>query len=143
MAIFSHPSVPLVITSAPEGPLIPEIAAVNSDSVSLLLGDTTVGQAVVAELQGTQTGTLYTIPSGKTFTGFITIIGSAHGSGGITVTDSNSVVQQRWSPTGTLSAVGPKVAQVTIAGGGGGNTLTVAVTGAASLISVSITGYIK
>ena len=142
MPTYSHPSVPLVVsTDQQEGAFTPELSQGVTASVEIAIGDPAAGLAVFVEQTGT--GVIYTVPAGKTFTGYITVIASASGAGVIKVADASSVVQQIWAPSAAVPAEGPQSAQVSIAGGGGGNALTVTESGAASIISVSIQGYVK
>ena len=101
--------------------------------------DQAAGAVVCAELK--TTGTLYTVPSGKTFYGALVILAAGPAGGNVTVTDANAVV---WASVGSPAPgpLTPSVIGVTIAGGGG-NALTVGDTGSGAPVSVLLAGYVK
>lgn len=97
--------------------------------------------AIVEELKGT--GTLFTVPANKTFYGVLVVIAAGAQAGTVTVTDANSVV---WADVngGDTSPIVPHIidCQNGIAGGSGGNALTVADSGSATVLSVLLAGYV-
>jgi len=98
------------------------------------------GLAVMAELQGA--GTLYTVPVGKTFTGLIYINAAATGAGSVTVSAATGGTVDALAFSKALPA-SASTSAVSIAGGGGGNVITVATSGSAGVNSVTLTGYVK
>lgn len=98
-----------------------------------------VGALVVAEVQAA--GVVYTVPSGKTFYGAISLMVGGAVVGTVSVTDASSVVWAKASGAGSAAIV-PSIVQVTIAGASG-NALTVAVAGGATLVSAMVAGYVK
>jgi hypothetical protein len=97
------------------------------------------GVAVVAELKGS--GSLYEVPAGKTFTGIAVLLVGAH-SGLVEIEDASSnVLHSAGGATG--QAVTPAITNITSAGGGEGNQLSVALASGAEVVSAVIAGYVR
>lgn len=123
----THPSLPIALSPV----------SANATTLQAQLGHT-AGALVAVESQGT-TGTLYTVPANKTFSGLVYIQGS--GSGTVTVSAATG---------GTLAAesVGavpntPAAVPVAVTGGGGGNAISLATSGNVSIVSVLLVGHVK
>lgn len=101
----------------------------------------TIGVAVAHEAQAA--GNLYLVPANKTYTGFATLfVGGS--SGTVIIEDANSVVIHEVAMGAAGGpAVGPVQVPMSVAGGGGGNQLSVAVSGSAVVLSASVAGYVK
>lgn len=99
----------------------------------------TQGTAVVAELKAS--GSLFLVPAGKTFTGIAVILPGAH-AGLVELEDASSVIYA-YAGGASGQPVVPGISNVTVAGGGGGNQLSVADTGGELPVSVVVAGYVK
>jgi hypothetical protein len=128
MVAVTHPSLPISVTPQPAG------AAVQAQ-----LGSP-AGALVTVESQGA-TGTLYTVPANKVFSGLVFI--QAAGSGSVTVSavSGGTLASESYNngAGGTPAAGVP----VTVAGGGGGNAISLATSGNVSIGSVSLIGHVK
>lgn len=120
-----HPSLPIEMKQ-----LTGNITAVQTQ-----LG-TTVGTSVQIEV--TAAGAIYTVPSGKTFTGVVRIAGSGTGSITVSAATGGVIASLGFDSKGTGAA---EVNTVQVAGGAG-NAITCAVSGGASIASVALIGHV-
>jgi hypothetical protein len=102
--------------------------------------DTASGVAVVAEAKAS--GNLYLVPAGKTFTG-IAILMVGTGSGLVEIEDASDVVYHSSGGASKVPASPAIASSVSVAGGGGGNQLSVVLSGSGEVLSAVIAGYIK
>jgi hypothetical protein len=99
------------------------------------------GDIICEELKAT--GVIWTVPAGKTFYGALVLLVAGPPGGVVTVTDANSVVWADVNSPGVGAPIVPVIIGVTIAGGGGGNALTVADSSSGAPNSVLLAGYYK
>jgi hypothetical protein len=103
--------------------------------------DQASGAAVVAEAKAS--GNLYLVPAGKTFTGIaVLLVGTGVGVTEIKDASSN-VYAAAGGTTPGVPAIPVIAPTVSVAGGGGGNQLSVALSGSAEVLSAVIAGYVK
>jgi CO dehydrogenase/acetyl-CoA synthase gamma subunit (corrinoid Fe-S protein) len=120
---YSHPTQPVTITG-------------HGASTGLVhVGQVPHGSIVAIETKAT--GTLYTVPANLTFSGVVSI--SAGGSGSVSVSAATG-----GQIAGTSGVQGEAMAptSVTVAGGAGGNAISVSTSGAAGIGSVLLVGYV-
>lgn len=120
---FSHPTLPVTIVG--HGTSTGHVRATQVPH----------GALVVAELKAT--GTLFTVPANLTLTAAVSIAGA--GSGSVTV--SAATGGQIAGTSGVLADQAAAV-PVVVAGGAGGNAITVSASGAAGVNSVLLVGYV-
>lgn len=126
------------LASAPQQGVRPRTITQNDDGtfqIAARAGDPAYGQRVHIELQNpANAAAIYTVPSGKTFTGTVILNGTV-AAGTIGVSAATGGVQAQ------MTGVGSDVVDVQIAGGAG-NALT-AVVAAGGLGSIIIDGWVK
>lgn len=127
-----------LLTAGTSSPKTPSLRQNDDGSVrlGLTLDSTLLGAGVcVQEVNPTNADAIYTVPAGKTFTGYAYIRGAAAG-GTLSLSAATGGV------VATVVGVGPDLVPVTIAGGGGGNAVTAVVSGG-GLGSVALIGNVK
>lgn len=136
MATQIAPAVPVIppATLVKVNPSVPASSNPATGSIHLPINQS-AGTAVAAETK--VSGNLYLVPSGKTLTGFATLVVRGT-SGTVLIEDASAVVIHEVAPG---SAGGPFQVPFSSAGGGGGNQLSVVITGGATLVSASVAGY--
>lgn len=118
---------------------VPALFDTHTGGIQLTAGLSAFGPVVAAEVQAT--GTLYTVPAGQTFTGVLALLVGGPSTGSITITAATGGLQLSVSGPGTAVSRWV-VVPVTIAGGGGGNALTVAAVSGGNLLSAVLAGYL-
>lgn len=109
-------------------------------AITAPVDSTTYGSLVVREVNAT--GNSYDVPAGKTFTGVaIMMVGGS--SGNVILEDASSTVLAEVGVSGGSVAAYPTMVAFSSAGGGGGNQLQVTQSGSATVVSVTVAGYIK
>lgn len=98
----------------------------------------TAGTAVLAEMKAT-TGTVYTVPSGVTLTGTITITCTGPAGGKVTVAAGGTTYAEHDAP-GTGNAATTDTIAVSVPAS---TALVVSVSGSAVAVSVVVAGYYK
>lgn len=121
-----HPSLPIFVA-----PLNSVTSALQAQ-----IGNP-VGTLVALESQGA-TGTLYTVPANKTFTGVAYLAGAGAGAITVSAATGGAIATLGLAGTGGSDAV-----PVTVAGGGTGNAISVATSGSAAIDSVLLVGHVK
>lgn len=121
-----HPSLPIFLS-----PLSSATAALQTQ-----IGNP-VGALVAIESQGT-TGTLYTVPANKTFTGVVYLAGAGAGAISVSAATGGVLVALGLAAAGSSDA-----APVMVAGGASGNAISVATSGSAAIDSVLLVGHVK
>jgi hypothetical protein len=127
-SLFTHPSLPIAVS-----PIAAAAAGVHAQ-----LGSP-AGTLVTVESQGT-TGTLYTVPAGKVFTGVARLV--AAGAGSATMSAASGGLLVGVTDAGNL-ANSPDTVPITVSGGGGGNAISLATTGSATITSAALIGHVK
>lgn len=119
-------------------PSVPVLVNPQSGTVELPI-DQASGLAVLAEANAS--GDLYLVPADMTFTG-IAILIAGSGSGLVEIEDASDVT---YHSSGGAAGVPASIAitPVSVAGGGGGNQLSVELNGSAEVISAVVAGYVK
>lgn len=120
---FSHPTLPVTIVGH------------GTSTGHVRASQIPHGSLVAAELKST--GTLYTVPANLTLTGAVSI--TAGGNGTVTVSAATGGTIAGMS--GNASDPGSP-SPVTVAGGAGGNAITVSASGNAGVNSVLLVGYV-
>lgn len=122
----AHPSLPIYLAS---------LTSVST-AVQAQLGNS-AGSLVIIE--ATSAGTMYTVPANKTFTGSVYIQGAGTGTATVSAATGGTLASETFGAGGSA----PDSVPVTIAGGAGGNVVSLATSGGVSLTTVALIGHVK
>lgn len=92
-------------------------------------------------IETTTPGALYTVPANKTFTGMVYL--QAAGAGSVTVGAATGGTLAAETMTSSVGGSSPVTVPVTVAGGASGNAISLATTGAPSIVTVALVGHVK
>lgn len=122
----AHPSLPIYL--APLGS--------NAAAVQAQLGNA-AGNLVIVEAAAA--GAMYTVPANKTFVGAVYIQGAGTGTATVSAATGGTLASETFAAGGSA----PDAAPVTVAGGAGGNVVSLTTSGNVALTSVALIGHVK